>query len=59
MSPHRGAAPPLTTAQRRLVPGERGDGGYRPLRPADGEPHLTTRQRKQATIHLTLDDLLA
>ena len=29
----------VTTAQRRLVPGEPGDGGYRPLVPADGEQH--------------------
>jgi metallophosphoesterase (TIGR03767 family) len=28
-----------TTAQRRLVPGEPGDGGYRPLVQADGEQH--------------------
>jgi metallophosphoesterase (TIGR03767 family) len=39
VSPHHGAAPPVTTAQRRLVPGERGDGGSPPVRPADGEPH--------------------
>ena len=30
----------LTTARQRLVPGEPGDGGYRALVPADGEPHL-------------------
>ena len=29
----------VTTAQRRLVPGEPGDGGYRPLVPVDGEQH--------------------
>ncbi len=31
----------MTTARRRLVPGEPGDGGYRKLVPADGEPHRT------------------
>jgi metallophosphoesterase (TIGR03767 family) len=31
---------PTTTALRRLVPGEAGAGGYRPLVPADGEQHL-------------------
>ena len=30
----------MTTARRRLVPGEAGDGGYRRLMPADGEAHL-------------------
>ena len=34
------ADPALTTARQRLVPGEPGDGGYRGLVPADGEPHL-------------------
>jgi hypothetical protein len=29
----------VTTAQRRLIPGAPGDGGYRPLVPADGEQH--------------------
>ena len=29
----------MSTAERRLVPGEPGDGGYRPLIPADGEAH--------------------
>jgi metallophosphoesterase (TIGR03767 family) len=36
----RAAQPdPATTVQRRLVPGEPGDGGYRALVAADGEPH--------------------
>jgi metallophosphoesterase (TIGR03767 family) len=30
---------PATTARRRLVPAEPGDGGYRPLLAADGEQH--------------------
>ena len=30
----------MTTDRRRLVPGEAGAGGYRPLLAADGEPHL-------------------
>jgi metallophosphoesterase (TIGR03767 family) len=34
-----GAAGPVTTDRRRLVPGETGPGGYRTLAPADGEPH--------------------
>jgi metallophosphoesterase (TIGR03767 family) len=29
----------MTTAQRRLIPGEPGEGGYRRLVPADGEQH--------------------
>jgi metallophosphoesterase (TIGR03767 family) len=33
------ADPPASTAQRRLVPGEPGEGGYRRLIPVDGEPH--------------------
>src|SRR3984957_17042549 len=32
--------PPAATTQRRLVPGEARDGGYRPLNPADGERHV-------------------
>jgi len=31
---------PATTAVRRLVPGEPGEGGYRGLVPADGERHM-------------------
>jgi len=31
---------PATTAVRRLVPGDPGDGGYRGLVPADGERHV-------------------
>ena len=34
------AAEPVTTRRRRLVPGEEGEGGYRPLVPADGEQHV-------------------
>ena len=34
-----GAAAPVSTARRRLLPGERGEGGYRPLTAADGEQH--------------------
>ncbi|MGN6794291.1 MAG: TIGR03767 family metallophosphoesterase, partial [Streptosporangiaceae bacterium] len=29
----------ITTAQRRLIPGEPGENGYRPLVPSDGEEH--------------------
>src|SRR5215510_4642725 len=29
----------MTTAQRRLIPGEPGEGGYRKLVPAEGEQH--------------------
>ncbi|MDR2986705.1 MAG: hypothetical protein LBV34_17890, partial [Nocardiopsaceae bacterium] len=30
----------ITTVQRRLIPGEPGEGGYRPLVPGDGEQHM-------------------
>ncbi len=35
-----GTVQPVTTAQRRYVPGEAGAGGYRVLAAADGEQHL-------------------
>jgi metallophosphoesterase (TIGR03767 family) len=38
-SSDRAGAGPGTTGRRRLVPGEAGEGGYRPLVPADGEQH--------------------
>jgi len=38
-SPGSASTEPLTTAHRRLVPGEPGAGGYRKLVPADGEQH--------------------
>ena len=43
---------PATTVQRRLVPGEPRDGGYRALAAADGEPHavradLASAHRRQ------------
>jgi len=34
------AAEPVSTGRRRLVPGEAGPGGYRPLVPAEGEQHV-------------------
>jgi metallophosphoesterase (TIGR03767 family) len=39
VTPDPAAAGPVTTGRRRLVPGEPGAGGYRPLVPADGERH--------------------
>jgi hypothetical protein len=40
----------ITTAQRRLVPGEPGEGGYRLLVPADGEQHTVRAELSGAAL---------
>ena len=39
-----------TTARRRLIPGEPGEGGYRALVPADGEPHAVLTDLAGASL---------
>jgi metallophosphoesterase (TIGR03767 family) len=40
----------VTTARRRLVPGEPGEGGYRPLVPVDGEQHMVRAELSGAAL---------
>jgi len=40
----------ITTAQRRLIPGEPGEGGYRPLVPSDGEQHTVRTELSGAAL---------
>ncbi len=40
----------MTTASSRLVPGEPGAGGYRPLVPGDGEPHQVRSELAAASL---------
>jgi metallophosphoesterase (TIGR03767 family) len=50
VSAPRHAGVPSTTAQRRLVPGEAGEGGYRRLAAVDGEQHTIRTELCSGTL---------
>ncbi len=50
MTPGSPGPQDATTARRRLIPGEPGEGGYRALVPADGEPHTVLTDLAGASL---------
>ena len=50
MTTSAGADGSITTARRRLVPGEPGEGGYRPLVLVDGEQHTVRAELSGAAL---------